>query len=134
MPGTRSYLTLGYSGGHVSGVCYKCTQDSGNLCGGYCAPDDDDYYQFYWLWDLNDLMAVITGELQPHEVRPYDYGTFDTPFQTSQRQLGGGSFDPATGLLYLTVQRADRAQGTYANPPVVVAYQVADGLSPSRTE
>ena len=121
VPGTRSHLTLGYSGGHVSGVCYKCTQDSGNLCGGYCAPDDDDYYQFYWLWDLNDLMAVMTGELQPHEVHPYDYGTFDTPFQTSQRQLGGGSFDPATGLLYLTVQRADRTQGTYANPPVVVA-------------
>ena len=125
VPGTRSYLTLGYSGGHASGVCYKCTQDSGHQCGGYCAPEADDYDQFYWLWDVNDLIAVRNGQLQPFEVRPYDYGPFPTPFQTSERQLGGGTFDPDSGLLYLTVQRADRAQGTYANPPVVVAYRAA---------
>ena len=124
-PGTRTYVTLGHSGGHASGVCYKCTQDDGTLCGGYCAPDAEDYYHYYWLWDVNDLVSVKSGHLQPYEVNPYDYGVFITPFKT--RQLGGGTFDAANSVLYLTVQRADRLQGTYSNPPVVVAYGFRSG-------
>jgi hypothetical protein len=124
-PGTRTYVTLGHSGGHASGVCYKCTQDDGTLCGGYCAPDADDYYHYYWLWDVNNLKAVKEGKLAPYEVRPYEYGVLPTPFKT--RELGGGTFDPQTGLLYVTVQRADRLQGTYSNPPVVVAYRFRTG-------
>jgi hypothetical protein len=120
VPGSRTYATIGYSGGHVSGVCYKCTQNDGSLCGGYCAPDAGDYYHYYWLWDVNDLLAVKNGEMQPFDVRPYAYGEFPTPFET--RTLGGGSFDPASGKLYLTVQRADTLQGTYSNPPIVVVY------------
>lgn len=124
VPGTRSYLTLGHSGGHVSGVCYKCTQDDGHLCGGNCAPDPKDYYTFYWLWDMNDLLAVKEGKKNSFDVRPYAYGEFATPFVGQTPRLGGGAFDPVTGRLYLTVQRADDAQGRYRNPPVVVVYGV----------
>lgn len=49
VPGTRTYVTLGKSGGHTSGVCYKCTQDDGHLCGGYCSPAAADNHQYYWL-------------------------------------------------------------------------------------
>ncbi len=80
VPGTRTYLTVGYSGGHTSGVCYKCTQSNGNLCGGYCAPDADDYYQYYWLWDLEDLVAVRNRIMQPFEVVPYHHGILNTAF------------------------------------------------------
>ena len=125
IPGTRTYLTLGGSGGHDSGVCYKCVQDSGNECGGYCPPEADDRYQYYWLWDVNDLVAVRSGTLQAHEVRPYDYGKFSTPFQAGgTKEIGGGSFDPATGKLYLSVKRGDTEQGRYATPPVIVVYDV----------
>jgi hypothetical protein len=124
IPNTRTYLTVGYSGGHSSGVCYKCTQDDGTECGGYCAPQANDYSQYYWLWDVNDMLAVKNGTMSPFEVRPYDYGNLVTPFESYAHQIGGGDFDPASGLLYLTIQRADTAQGTYANPPVVVAYQI----------
>ena len=120
-PGTRTYVTIGYSGGHASGVCYKCTQNNGNLCGGYCAADHTDYYHYYWLWDVADLLKVKNGEIQAHSVRPYQYGILPTPFSTSE--IGGGTFDPISGLLYLTVQRADNQQGQYSNPPVVVAYR-----------
>lgn len=120
VPGTRTYLTIGQSGGHESGVCYKCTQNNGNLCGGYCANDAADYYHYYWLWDVNDLVAVKNGQKNSHDVQPYSHGEFPTPFATNQ--FGGGTYDPGTDLLYLTVQRADRLQGTYSNPPVVVAF------------
>jgi len=130
VPGTRTYLTIGYSGGHVSGVCYKCIQDDGNSCGGYCTPQAGDENQYYWLWDLNDLLKVKNGTLLPYEVRPYDYGEFNTPFQTEHRPVGGGSFDPATGNLYLSLKRADTEQGTYARPPIIVVYNTEASILP----
>lgn len=80
-----------------------------------------DNHHYYWLWDVNDLLKAKAGELAPHEVRPYEYGIFRTPFEGSTHDLGGGAFDPATGRIYLTAQKADRQQGEYANPPVVMA-------------
>ncbi|MGC1516226.1 MAG: T9SS type A sorting domain-containing protein [Maribacter sp.] len=125
VPGTRTYLTIGNSGGHESGVCYKCTQDNGNLCGGYCPPQAQDAYQYYWLWDMNDLVAVKEGRLLAHEVTPYDYGKFNSPFQAGgSKDIGGGSFDPSTGNLYLSIQSGDTEQGTYARPPVITVYNV----------
>jgi len=58
----------------------------------------------------------------PHEVRPYDAGIFTTPY--TARAFGGGDYDSASGLLYLTLQRADLEQGPFANPPLVLAYKV----------
>lgn len=124
VPGTRSYLTVGHSGGHESGVCYKCTQNDGNLCGGYCAPDANDYYLYYWLWNMNDLLAVKKGEKASYDVRPYAYGELPSPFPAATG-VGGGAFDTDTGHLYLTLQAADVEQGAYSNPPVVVAYEIA---------
>jgi hypothetical protein len=123
IPGTRSYLTLGNAGGFESGVCYKCEQDNGHLCGGYCAPRADDYYLHYWLWDLNDMLDVKNGAIASHEVRPYAYGRFDAPFQQRKPRIGGGTYDPESGVLYLSLPGADREQGNYANPPVIIAYQ-----------
>lgn len=121
VPGTRTYLTLGYSGGHHSGVCYKCRG-----CGGYCAIDPDDYSQYFWLWDLNDLVAVKNGIIPSYSVRPYAYGPFSTPAWPVE--FGGGTYDPATGRMYLTLLDADRDQGTYANPPIVIAYTFRNSL------
>jgi hypothetical protein len=66
---------------------------------------------------------VRSGEVKPHDVRPYEYGVFPTPFASSSQTLGGGTFDASTGRIYLTAQKADREQGTYANPPIVMAYK-----------
>ncbi len=134
VPGTRTYLTLGYSGGHASGVCYKCTQNDGTECGGYCAPDAGDYAPYYWLWDVSDLVAVREGRLESHAVQPYTYGSLALPIPSPIQQIGGATFDPASGLLYLTIQHADTAQGEYANPPVVAAFSFATGQSPVATE
>jgi hypothetical protein len=122
-PDSRTYVTLGHSGGHDSGVCYKCVQTGKESpCGGYCANDPSDNYTYYWLWDVEDLVAVKEGQMQPHEVRPYDYGKFEIPFDTNS--IGGGSYDPESNRLYLTAQKADRDQGQYSNPPVIMVYTV----------
>ncbi|MCK0131412.1 T9SS type A sorting domain-containing protein [Flavobacteriaceae bacterium F08102] len=128
VPGTRTYITLGNSGGHSSGVCYKCTQNNGNLCGGYCAPDAEDYAQFYWLWDLNDLLDVKHGTKAAHEVRPYAFGAFETPFAENAWGLGGGSYDESSGILYVSLLNGDQHQGTYSRPPLILAYKVGSTL------
>lgn len=121
-PGSRTYVTLGHSGGHASGVCYKCTPVGSNSeCGGYCANDAGDYSDYYWLWDVDDLVAVKNGTKAPHEVLPYEHGPFPTAFDG---QIAGGAYDAASGLLYLNVLFADDEQGTYAVPPLIVAYSI----------
>lgn len=133
VPGTRTYMTVGFSGGHESGIGYKITQDDGNLCGGYCSYEAADNINAYWMWDLDDLLAVQAGSQLPHEVRPYEYGEFEQPFQTGQYRnaIGGGSFDASTGTLYLSIQKANNTVGTYANPPIIVAYQFPNVGDPS---
>lgn len=123
VPGTRTYATFGHSGGNESGVGYKIVQDNGKRSGGYSSYASGDNYPYCWLWDVNDLVRVKRGEMEPHDVRPYQYGVFKTPFNSLSHALGGGTFDAATGRIYLTILGADRTQGRYSNPPVVMAYK-----------
>ncbi len=140
VPGSRTYMTLGASGGHESGIGYKATQNNGNLCGGPCPYDAADYYNYYWLWDVNDLLAVKNGTKQPYEVRPYAYGIFDVPFQTDiysggtpeHHPVRGGAYDPVSGRLYLTLYDAGSTT-RYARIPLVVVYQLSELVVSPRT-
>ena len=132
VPNTRTYLTIGESGGHQSGIGYKARQNgqtAGN-CPGPCAYDAEDYYNHYWLWDVNDLLAVKNGNMQPHDVRPYDYGVFNAPFQenifngtTRHNPIIGGAYDAATGLLYLNISGGE-STGQFGVKPLVIAYKI----------
>lgn len=127
VPGTRTYMTIGSSGGHFSGVGYKITQDDGNLCGGYCSYEAADNYSYYWLWDLRDWLDVLEGKMEPYELRPYDYGPFPDPLDNGRTNpVGGGAFDVDSGVLYLALQRADNQAGTYSNPPVIAVYNIGE--------
>ncbi len=135
VPGTRTYLTIGSSGGHVSGIGYKATQSNGYECGGPCPYDANDYYNYYWLWDVNDLLAVKNGTLNAYDVRPYARGVFNAPFQTDAytqtpefHQILGGSYDASSDILYLAID--DGASiGPYDRVPVIAAYSVTGGSS-----
>ena len=118
IPGTRTYLTIGHSGGHKSGVCYKCVVSTGEECGGYCARDSEDYEHYYWLWDMADLHRALTRPRAASAIRPYDFGRFDLPFHS--RELGGGSFDPSSGRLFVSVLGADRGDDGIRNTPIIV--------------
>lgn len=122
VPGTRTYMTVGWSGGHETGVSYKNTLEDGHQCPGHCPNSLKDYYNYYWLWDMEDW-----SRMRPHEIRPYASGEFKLPFQTDQdyiNEIGGASFDEATGLLYMSVLKANPSG--FDRPPVIVAYKVAE--------
>ncbi len=124
VPGTRTYMTVGRSGGHVSRVGYKLPRKDASDCPGYCPENPEDSYNYYWLWDMNDLISVRRGRKSSSSVKPYESGVFPTPFQSAPGLQGiiGGSFDEATGLLYLTIKGTQLAQNGAINPPVVAAY------------
>lgn len=135
IPGTRTYLTLGSSGGHNSGIGYKPTQNTGFECPGPCAYDADDYYNYYWLWDVNDLLDVKNGLKAPHDVRPYDYGEFTVPFQNDMftqtpefHPIFGGTFDPVNNLLYLALSDG-ASTGQYDKVPVILAYSFSNNVT-----
>lgn len=120
VPGTRTFMVLGSSGGVQSGIGYKITQDDDNLCGGYCSYAADDNYNYYWLFDV----AEIVGADSPSDPQPYDYGELSVPFDDGgDHAIVGGAFDPATGKLYLTLSAAGQV-GDYDRPPLVVVYDV----------
>jgi hypothetical protein len=126
MPGTRTYMALGGSAGHDSGVAYGDPPYGGYK--GYYAKDQKDYYPYYWLFDVNDFDKVRKGQMKASAVRPYASGKFTVPFGTigDWKPISGGSYDESTGTLYLSVYRADSASG--GNPPVIVTYKVGPSL------
>lgn len=120
VPGTRTFAAIGYSGGHEFGAGYKPMQDTGNVCGGPCSLVADDNYNYYWLYDVNDLVKVKNGEFSPHELRPYEYGIFETPLRTSTaHKVSGGTYDAENNLLYLSVVNVD------AVTPVILAFRIS---------
>ncbi len=128
VPGTKTYAVFGSSGGHNSGLGYKITQSNGNLCGGPCAAQYDDYYNYYWFFDVEDFVAVKNGNMEPYEMRPYSYGVFEVPFQneaeitdlkfTPIRPIRGGDYDKDSSTLYLVLG------GSLQERQVIVAYDV----------
>ena len=125
VPGTSTYAVFGSSSGHVSGLGYKITQNNGNLCGGPCAFDANDEYNYYWLYDMSDLLAVQEGSINAYDVRPYDYGQFNAPFQTGGfNPVVGGSLDLESSTLYLSIKGANNTLGQYDNPPVIAAFDI----------
>jgi hypothetical protein len=129
IPGTRTYAVIGTSGGHNGGLGYKLQRED-RTCGGPCSYDKDDVYNYYWLWDINDYIKVLNGELLPHEVRPYQYGEFQVPFQfvrdTKEPQIwviGGATFDKINSDLYVSIPGRGKV-GNFDYPPLFLKYHI----------
>jgi hypothetical protein len=120
VPGTRTFAAFGSSGGVDSGIGYKIIQDDGTECGGYCAYHADDYYNYYWFFDLDEILGASAS----YEPRPYAFGRWSVPFDDGgEHRIIGGTFDDAARVLYLSLDAAGQV-GDYDRPPVIVAFRV----------
>ena len=134
VPGSDTYAVFGTSGGHSSGIGYKITQDNGYQCGGPCPYEASDVYNYYWLYDVNDMISVVQGSLEPHQVRPYEYGEMKLPFQDqggTPRLVIGASFNQTNNMLFLMLGNADRLQSQYESGPLLIGYSIALGSRPN---
>ncbi|WP_057183437.1 MULTISPECIES: PKD domain-containing protein [Colwellia] len=121
VPNTNTYVTLGHSAGHESGIGYKITQDTGRVCGGYCPPIAADKYNYVWFWKVSDLVKVQNGEMLSYDVRPYSHAVFGTI--GSNGELMGGAFDPESMTLYVALKKGDNI-APYARPPLFLKYKI----------
>jgi len=121
IPGTRTYAVFGTSAMHLSGGGYKITQKNGKTCGGPCQFDPDDKYNYYWFFDVADLLEVKKGKKLSYEVKPYAYGLFEIPFKSF---IQGGTFNSADEIIYFSLPSADRNQSRFEASPVIIAYKL----------
>ena len=122
IPGTRTFAVFGSSGGVDSGIGYKITQDDGNLCGGYCSYAAADNYNYYWLFDMDEILAAS----EVYEPRPYAYDRWSVPFDDGgSHSIIGGAFNPVDRVLYLALGGAGQV-GEYDRPPLIVAFGLGE--------
>jgi hypothetical protein len=131
--GTRS--DNGVNSGNINGsIAYKDTLDTwvdseGEKLGGYRVYNDHDNSAYYWLYDINDLVGLTNL----YDAMPYDYGRFPTPFAkdngntdaSDNAGVYGGSIDPTTNKLYLSIAKANNSvDPKFRGDPVVAVYQL----------
>lgn len=126
VPKTRTYMVLGSSGGHRSGIGYKLQRKNG-VCPGFCSNDPNDSTNYYWLWDLRDWDKVIAGLKKPHEIKPYESGALNTTFNNGKfNPIIGATFDNFNNTILLTLGGADEHAGKYKNPPLILIYSISE--------
>ncbi|MBU1221913.1 hypothetical protein KKF34_10975 [Myxococcota bacterium] len=118
VPGTRTFAVIGSTGGLTSGIGYKAVQSDGNVCGGPCPYDPDDVYNYYWLFDVDEILAAENL----FDPRPYAYGIWELPFDDAgHHRIIGATLDDETGTLYIALANAGQV-GDYDRPPVILVY------------
>ena len=124
VPGTSTYMLVGRSSGHKSGIGYKLERKD-STCPGFCPNDPDDEYNYYWLFDVREWIEVLSGRLNYYEVKPYSYGVLKLPYNDEKfNAVSGATYDNHSNCLYITLDRADNKAGRYNNPPIILAFHL----------
>jgi hypothetical protein len=128
--GTRSVLFFGTQG--TGTFCYGEGTDQPSLAGTptpdgttWCYDPDDSskgthaypYEPEVWAYDAARLRAVRKGRRRPWQVKPYATWKLQLPFGSAR--IGGATYDPAVGLIYVSQQHGD---GT---DPVIHVFKVS---------
>lgn len=121
-PDQSYYLTVGYSGGIKDGIGYKITQDNGNPCGGHCAFNHEDYYNFFWSYSVADLIDS-KNKIKPHQAKPIEYGQLK--LFRHKYLIIGADFNSSSNRLYLLIKGADKSQGKFAKLPILMVYKLS---------
>ena len=120
IPRTTYFLAIGRHSGLHSGIGYKITQSNGNLCGGPCSFDINDIYNYFWIFDVDEMLDAD----KPWLVKPITYGKWSHPYdKNGARGVIGGTYDDQKNVLYLAISGAGKT-GTYDFPPLIIGYQV----------
>ncbi len=89
------------------------------MCGGPCPYTAGDSYNYYWLFDVDEILAAT----DVYDPRPYDYGKWSVPYDDGGRhKVIGATFDPAKRVLYVALGNAAQV-GDYDRPPLILTFQ-----------
>jgi hypothetical protein len=120
VPNSNTFMVLGTMAGLHSGIGYKITQDTGNTCGGGCTKQADDVYNYFWLFDVQDILNAE----QPYTIKPYSYGKWSHPYDKGGKHgVIGATFDSKNQRLFITLDKAGQV-GMYDRQPLIVTYKI----------
>ena len=126
-PGSRSVLFFGSVGTNtfMYGTGYEANDHT--MRGGGKGPHsvNGDYAYQVWAYNADDFLAVKNGQMQPWQIRPYATWNLDFPQSSPAAMLGGVTFDPSSGRLYVVEDGAD-TPALYTYLPVVRVYQLVN--------
>ena len=126
VPNYNTFVAIGSTAGLDSGIGYKGTQENGVACGGPCPFLLNDYDNYYWMYDIDDVIAAD----HVYDPIPYAYGKWDIPYdrpsntmngQPGLHRILGGTIDDDAGILYIALEGAGKVSD-YDFPPLIVAY------------
>src|SRR5690606_5711983 len=63
-------------------------------------------------------------DVEPWDVVPYASWPFDGPIIAKTPNIGGATFDPTTGRLYISSPKVDTLDDPFAPVPVIGVYQI----------
>ena len=131
VPGTNTYLTLGVIGGRRHGIAYKnnpINRDGGN-CPGECPYDWNDWDNYIWLFDVQDLIDHKNGLTEEYDAFPYYYGAIKLPFDDADGdgrigEIVSADYDPSTNRLYIVLGQGDLVQNKYEPNALILVYEI----------
>ena len=90
------------------------------FCDGYCPYEVDDHYNYYWFFDVNDILAATNV----YDPKPYAYGVWDVPFDNGGlNNIVGGAFDPDSSVLYVVLSNAASLE-QWDKVPLIVSFKL----------
>lgn len=133
VPGTKTYAVFGNITFLDSGGGYKIVDSHGNLGAGPEPWDRDDHHNYFWFFNVDDLLEAHNGTKESYEVKPYSWGKFVTPYDTQvypggentpyKVDISGGTYDEVNDIMYLSMSYADWTGNSYESLPIIVAYK-----------
>jgi hypothetical protein len=102
----------------VDRLCYDL-EDGSKGVHGY------PYRYTVWAYDANDLAKVASGQAEPWTARPYAMWSLDLPFKTAGlTRLGGATYDPASGRIFVSQYQVDNGDFGNANLPLINVFRL----------
>ena len=122
-PGSSSVLFFGSIGTNTFTYGTGSAANDTTIRAGGKGPHsvNGDYAYQVWAYNANDFLAVKNGQMQPWQLQPYATWNLDFPQSNPAAYLGGVTFDPSSGRLYVVEDGADTGNGYL---PVVQVYQL----------
>jgi hypothetical protein len=132
-PGSSSVLFFGSVGTNTAVYGTGSTANDTSRGGGKGPHSlNGDYAYQVWAYNAADFLAVENGQMQPWQLQPYATWNLDFPQSNPADELGGVTFDPSSGRLYVVENLVDT--GTiYQSNPLIQVFQLTLSSPPAGT-
>jgi|GEM_PF-947586 len=124
VPGSRSVLFFSSIG--TGDYYYGEASDANDPNRVYKGPHSvgGGYTYKVWAYDVNDFVAVKSGQKNPWDLKPYSTWDFSFPVPSGPKYMGGVAFDPSTNRLYFSELKMERVGDPYASRPLIHVFQL----------